>query len=75
MLLAIVGGGIGGASAAHRLQLLFGGGVKTLDIYEGAKVGGRLRTVKVNDLEYEVGGTVIHPSNQHMTEYVKILGK
>ena len=34
-----------------------------------------MRTIKVNDYGYEVGGSIIHSSNQHMVNYVKMLGK
>ena len=74
-LLAIIGAGIGGTSTAYKLQQLFGFRLSSLDVYEANEVGGRMRTIKVNDYEYEVGGSIIHSSNQHMVNYVKMLGK
>ncbi|XP_062065590.1 prenylcysteine oxidase 1 [Lepus europaeus] len=71
--IAIVGGGIGGTSAAYYLRQKFGKDVK-IDVFERGEVGGRLATLNVQDQEYEAGGSVIHPLNLHMKRFVKDLG-
>uniref|UniRef100_UPI00398E9CD6 prenylcysteine oxidase 1-like n=1 Tax=Pristiophorus japonicus TaxID=55135 RepID=UPI00398E9CD6 len=71
--IAVIGAGIGGASAAHFLRQHFGKSVK-IDVYESEAVGGRLATTSISGQEYEMGGTTIHPLNLHMKEFVKMLG-
>uniref|UniRef100_UPI00398EA3A6 prenylcysteine oxidase-like n=1 Tax=Pristiophorus japonicus TaxID=55135 RepID=UPI00398EA3A6 len=71
--IAVVGAGIGGSSAAYFLRREFGHNVK-IDVYEKGTVGGRLATVTVNGQQYETGGSVIHPLNLHMQDFVKQLG-
>lgn len=72
--LAIVGGGIGGSTVAHQLRKIFGSQLSTLDVYEDGNIGGRLQTVTVNGNEYEAGGAIIHPANEHMVNFAKLLG-
>ncbi|XP_012271016.1 prenylcysteine oxidase [Orussus abietinus] len=71
--IAIVGAGIGGASASHFLTELF---VKHLeiDIYEVDKIGGRLATIAVGKNEYEAGGSIIHSRNRYMNDFLQLLG-
>lgn len=45
-----------------------------IDVFEREEVGGRLATMKVQDQDYEAGGSVIHPLNLHMKRFVKELG-
>lgn len=71
--IAVVGAGIGGTATAYYLRQEFGAGVK-IDIFEPGAIGGRLETVKINDYEYEVGGSIIHPLNLHMKHFVDKLG-
>lgn len=70
---AVVGAGIGGTAAAFYLRQEFGPGVK-IDVFEPGTVGGRLATVKIGDDEYETGGSVIHPLNLHMKQFIEKLG-
>lgn len=70
----MVGAGIGGTAAAYYLRQEFGAAVK-IDVFEPDAVGGRLATVKVGDYEYENGGTVIHPLNLHMKNFIDKLGE
>lgn len=70
----MVGAGIGGTAAAYYLRKEFGAGVK-IDVFEPGDVGGRLATVKMGDYEYETGGSVIHPLNLHMKEFIERIGK
>ncbi|KAM8794647.1 prenylcysteine oxidase 1-like [Eudromia elegans] len=71
--IAVVGGGIGGSAAAHFLRQRFGSAV-AIDVFERADVGGRLATVRVEGRDYEAGGSVIHPLNLHMKNFVTQLG-
>ncbi|XP_043559762.1 prenylcysteine oxidase-like [Chiloscyllium plagiosum] len=71
--IAVVGAGIGGSSAAYFFRREFGHNVK-IDVYEKGTIGGRLATVTVNGQQYEIGGSVIHPLNLHMQDFVKHLG-
>ncbi|GAA6217007.1 prenylcysteine oxidase 1 [Lates japonicus] len=71
--IAVVGAGIGGTAAAYYLRQEFGPGVK-IDVFESGTVGGRLATVKIGDYEYETGGSVIHPLNLHMKQFIEKLG-
>jgi len=73
-LLAIIGGGIGSASTSHFLTELFNGSLK-IDLYEAKTIGGRLATVKIDNIEMEAGGAIIHPKNMYMQKFVKLLGK
>ncbi|XP_078589109.1 prenylcysteine oxidase 1-like [Branchiostoma floridae x Branchiostoma japonicum] len=71
--IAVIGGGIGGASSAHYLRKLFGDNV-SIDMYEPREVGGRLATVKIGDEEFESGGSIIHPKNHYMVKFAEELG-
>ncbi|CAL1682199.1 unnamed protein product [Lasius platythorax] len=71
--IAIVGGGIGGASASHFLTELFNGSLM-IDLYEAKTIGGRLATVNIDNNEIEAGGSVIHPKNMYMQKFVKLMG-
>ncbi|KAI5099527.1 prenylcysteine oxidase 1 precursor [Silurus meridionalis] len=71
--IAIVGAGIGGTSAAYFLRQEFGPGVK-IDVYESGTVGGRLATEAIDGRDYETGGSIIHPLNLHMKQFVDKLG-
>ncbi|EZA53918.1 hypothetical protein DMN91_010425 [Ooceraea biroi] len=70
---AIIGGGIGGASASHFLTELLNGNLD-IDLYEAKTIGGRLATVKIDNNEVEAGGAIIHPKNMYMQKFVKLLG-
>ncbi|XP_043278149.1 prenylcysteine oxidase-like [Venturia canescens] len=71
--IAIIGGGIGGASASHYLNELFHGELN-MDLFEAKELGGRLATVEVAGTEYESGGSIIHDKNLLMRHFVKLLG-
>ncbi|XP_011643210.1 prenylcysteine oxidase 1-like [Pogonomyrmex barbatus] len=70
---AIIGGGIGGASTLHFLSELLNGNLE-IDLYEAKTVGGRLATIKIDGDEFEAGGSIIHPKNMYMQRFVKLLG-
>lgn len=71
--LAVIGGGIGAASTTYYLTELFKNDLK-IDLYEANKIGGRLATIKIDDNEYEAGGSIIHKDNKYMKEFVNLLG-
>ncbi|XP_076278349.1 prenylcysteine oxidase 1 [Lasioglossum baleicum] len=71
--IAIIGGGIGGASSSHFLTELFESNL-SIDLYEAKTIGGRLATVQIDENEFEAGGAIIHPQNKYMQEFVKLLG-
>ncbi|XP_057319102.1 prenylcysteine oxidase 1-like [Microplitis mediator] len=70
--IAIIGGGIGGASASHYLSDLLNDNVD-IDLFEADKIGGRLATLNINDDEYETGGSIIHSRNKLMRKFVQLL--
>jgi predicted NAD/FAD-dependent oxidoreductase len=46
-----------------------------VDVYtDEAKVGGRLATMRIDNREYEIGGSIIHPDNYYMVEWLKEFG-
>lgn len=73
IFLAIIGGGIGGAASSHFLAELFKNNLN-IDLYEAKTIGGRLATIKINNNEFEAGGSIIHSQNKYMQEFVKLLG-
>jgi len=71
---AVIGTGIGGASASFFLRRTFGSSL-IIDAFEKSdKIGGRMRVIDYNGSEVEAGGTIIHDSNKYMVEFVKHLG-
>ena len=70
---AIIGAGIGGTTSAYYLRELFGDRAH-IEIFEPGEVGGRLATVAIDGHEYEAGGSIIHPGNQYMVNFTRILG-
>lgn len=73
--IAIVGGGIGGASTSYFLNQLYDGKVK-IKVFERADVvGGRLREMNIGGKSYDSGGSIIHSSNLYakaLTEKVNL---
>ena len=72
--IAIVGGGIGGTSAAYYLRQLFGKDAQ-LDLFEADQIGGRLAVINIDGNNYEAGGSIIHPKNKYMVDFAKQFGK
>ncbi|WP_367130566.1 protoporphyrinogen oxidase [Saccharothrix sp. HUAS TT1] len=52
---AVVGGGISGLAAAHRLRRLLGPGAEITVVEQSGRLGGKLRTVEVGGRAYDVG--------------------
>ena len=71
--IAIIGGGIGGASSSHFLSELFDNNLN-IDLYEVQTIGGRLATVEIDNNEFEAGGSIIETENRYMQDFVKLLG-
>ena len=73
--IAVIGAGIGGSSSSHFLRELFGSEA-TIDVFEASdRIGGRLDTVEIAGKFFESGGSIIHPDNKYMGDFVKLLGK
>ncbi|XP_044007427.1 prenylcysteine oxidase-like isoform X2 [Aphidius gifuensis] len=74
-MIAIIGGGIGGASASHFIKLKFDGNEDLkIHLFEPNKIGGRLATIFIDGNEYEAGGSIIHSRNRLMKYFVNLLG-
>lgn len=72
--LAIIGAGVGGTSAGYFLSQT--PGLKPIiDIYTKDTVGGRLSTLLVGGEEYETGGSILHPRNHYVKQFVKKFGR
>ncbi|CAF1168096.1 unnamed protein product [Rotaria magnacalcarata] len=71
--IAIIGAGIGGIATAYWLKYYLNDSV-AITIYESDQVGGRLRTLNIDEVEYEAGGTIIHDKNLYMKRLVDELG-
>ena len=65
---AVIGGGIGGSAFTFFLKKSLPNSLVTL--YEPQNIGGRLKTVKIANRDYECGGSIIHPKNQLMKDLV-----
>lgn len=71
--IAIVGGGIGGATNAHFLKQLLGESAD-IKIFERAQVGGRLSEIVVGGKSYDSGGSIIHSENEYAKALTKLVG-
>ncbi|CAF0785178.1 unnamed protein product [Brachionus calyciflorus] len=71
--IAIIGSGISGTANAYFLKHLFGDKVEIVIFEKSNSIGGRLATYEFNERMYEIGGSVLHPSNKYMEEFLKIL--
>lgn len=72
--LCVVGGGIGGASAAHFLRQDFPNA--SIVLFEKSdEVGGRLHSFKYGGKTIEAGGAIIHDRNKYMRYFSTYLEK
>lgn len=72
--IAIVGAGIGGSSCSYFIRELFGAQAN-IDVFEASnRIGGRLHTVEIAGKKFESGGSIIHPKNKYMGDFVEKLG-
>ncbi|CAA0411839.1 unnamed protein product [Arabidopsis thaliana] len=71
----IVGSGIGGSSVAHFLRnysVSTGLNQAKILMFERHEiVGGRMRTVTVASDTFEAGGSILHPKNYHVKDFVE----
>jgi prenylcysteine oxidase/farnesylcysteine lyase len=71
----IVGSGIGGSSVAHFLRnysVSTGLNQAKILMFERHEiVGGRMRTVTVAGDTFEAGGSILHPKNYHVKDFVE----
>jgi prenylcysteine oxidase/farnesylcysteine lyase len=72
-LIAIVGAGISGTSAAYFLSKTPGLNPK-IDVYSKDPVGGRMATVNIQGYDFETGGSVLHPRNRYMKQFAEQFG-
>ena len=52
---AVVGGGISGLAAAHRLRMLLGPEARITVIEQSDRLGGKLRTTELGGVRFDVG--------------------
>ena len=72
--MGIIGGGVGGTSAAYFLRQ--NDPEAQIDVYERKDtIGGRVALVKVGANEYEAGAAIIHSENLYASRLLKLLGK
>jgi len=71
----IVGSGVGGSSVAHFLRnysVSTGLNQAKILMFERHEiVGGRMRTVTVAGDTFEAGGSILHPKNYHVKDFVE----
>lgn len=72
-MIAIVGAGISGTSAAYFLSKTPGLNPK-IDVYSKDPVGGRMATVNIQGYDFETGGSVLHPRNKYMKQFAEQFG-
>ncbi len=70
----MIGGGIGGTSAAYFLRNNLGSSA-VIDLYEPNLIGGRVATINIDGRDYESGGSIIHPDNKYMVNFREEFGK
>ncbi|CAH8838805.1 unnamed protein product [Trichobilharzia szidati] len=68
---AVVGGGVGGASSAYYLRQLFGNKVSITLFEQSGRIGGRMKAVPFCGDVCESGASVIHSSNHYMISFAK----
>lgn len=71
--LAVIGAGVSGSSAAYYLSKMKDLGAE-IDVYSKDPVGGRLSTVTIAGYDYETGGSILHPRNKYMKDFVDKFG-
>jgi protoporphyrinogen/coproporphyrinogen III oxidase len=71
---AVVGGGISGLTAAHRLRTLLGPAVEVVVLEQRDRVGGVLRTVDLAGVPYDVGAEAFLWRRPELRELLDELG-
>lgn len=71
---AVVGGGISGLTAAYRLRTLLGGDAEIVIFEKTKETGGKLRTVELAGVGYDVGAEAFLARRPEMTALVREIG-
>ncbi|KAL3982696.1 Prenylcysteine lyase family protein [Acanthocheilonema viteae] len=76
---AIIGGGIGGASSAYFLRTLAPSETNIeIHLFNQGSIGGRLTTVQMQyngeERIFEAGGTILHPANLYFKNWIEKFG-
>jgi len=71
---AVVGGGISGLAAAHRLRRLLGPTARITLLEQSDRLGGKLRTAEVGGVAYDVGAEAFLHRRPEAAELVAELG-
>ncbi|KAK4469598.1 hypothetical protein MN116_007134 [Schistosoma mekongi] len=68
---AVVGGGIGGASSAYYLRKIFGNKVSITLFEKSGRIGGRIKAIPFGGETCESGASSIHPSNKYILSFAR----
>ena len=71
---AIIGGGIGGCSAAYFLRKN-GGEALDIQVFNDGEIGGRCAVIEIDGKTHEAGASVIHTSNKYLVDFKKEFGE
>lgn len=71
---AIIGSGVSGSAAAYFLHKSLREQVETVVFEKEDRIGGRIRSIKIGEEEWETGGSIIHSENQYLSTIVDELG-
>lgn len=67
---AIIGSGVSGSAAAYFLHKSLREQVETVVFEKEDRIGGRIRSIKIGEEEWETGGSIIHSENQYLSTIV-----
>ncbi|THD27363.1 Prenylcysteine oxidase [Fasciola hepatica] len=71
---AIVGGGMGGATAAHFLREQFGSQCSITLFEQSGRIGGRMRSATFAGRLVETGASIFHSKNRYMHQFANDFG-
>jgi protoporphyrinogen/coproporphyrinogen III oxidase len=74
MHIAVVGGGLSGLAAAHRLRRLLGERATVTVLEQADRLGGKVRTVELAGVRYDVGAEAYLYRRPEVTELIAELG-
>ncbi|MDP4106150.1 MAG: FAD-dependent oxidoreductase [Bacillota bacterium] len=72
--IAIIGSGVSGSAVAYFLHKSLREQVETVVFEKEDRIGGRIRSIKIGEEEWETGGSIIHSENQYLSRIVDELG-
>ncbi|GLZ32391.1 protoporphyrinogen oxidase [Lentzea sp. NBRC 105346] len=70
----VVGGGISGLATAHRLRLLLGPSAEITVVEQSDRIGGKIRTVELAGVSYDVGAEAFLHRRPEATELITEVG-